>query len=305
MLDVAVLGPGGVGGFVAAALERAGHRLTIVAREETAAAIAEGGLDVTSVRLGDMRAEPEAVSSLEREVDVLVVAVKATGLAESLARIRSEPHLVVPMLNGLDHLPPLRERFGPRAVAAAIRIESTRVAPTRIEHTSPFLLVEMASSNPRMSAGIHAFADTLNEAGIPSRARQREPDVMWGKLVRLCALALTTTAHDHPLGPIRTDPELRADLEGCVREASAVAAADGAERDPAETMEELDDAHAELDTSMHRDVTAGCEPELDAIAGSVLRAAARHGLSCPTIERLARVVGERAGVELDAAGLRG
>jgi 2-dehydropantoate 2-reductase len=296
VLDVAVLGPGGVGGFVAAALARAGHRVTIVAREQSAAAIAEHGLDVESVRLGSMHAEPEPARRLDRDVDVLVVAVKATGLAESLDRVASEPHLVVPMLNGLDHLPTLRERFGPRAVAATIRIESTRTAPTKIEQTSPFLLVEMATANPRMSAAIHSFADTLNEAGIPARVRQNEPDVMWGKLVRLCALALTTTAYDRPLGPIRTTPELRADLEACVREAAAVAAADGADQDPARTMEELDDAHPELDTSMHRDVNAGREPELDAIAGSVLRAAARHGLSCPTIERLAAQVAERAGI---------
>src|SRR5688500_10972668 len=101
MADVAVLGSGGVGGFVAAALERAGNRVTVVAREETAAAIAAGGLDVESARLGSLRAEPAAVTTLDRDVDVLVVAVKATGLADSLGRIDAEPHLVVPMLNGL------------------------------------------------------------------------------------------------------------------------------------------------------------------------------------------------------------
>jgi 2-dehydropantoate 2-reductase len=300
VLDVAVLGPGGVGGFVAAALERAGDRVTVVARPQTAAAIAAGGIEVESARLGPMHARPEATEALDREVDVLVVAVKATGLAAALERIHAEPHLVVPMLNGLDHLEPLRERFGPRAVAAAIRIESTRTAPTRIEQTSPFLLVEMATTNPRMSAAIHAFADALNAAGVPARARQSVPDVMWGKLVRLCALALTTTAHDAPLGPIRADPELRTDLEACVREAAAVAASDGADADPDRTLEELDEAHTELDSSMHRDVAAGREPELDAIAGSVLRAAARHGLSCPAIERLAARIAERADAPLRA-----
>jgi 2-dehydropantoate 2-reductase len=61
-------------------------------------------------------------------------------------------------------------------------------------------------------------------------------------------------------------------------------------------MAELDDAHAELRTSMQRDIAAGREPELDAIPGSVLRAAARHGLECPTIERLAAGAAGRADV---------
>ncbi len=47
---------------------------------------------------------------------------------------------------------------------------------------------------------------------------------------------------------------------------------------------------------MQRDIAAGREPELDAIAGSVLRAAARHGLECPTIERLTGEVAARAGI---------
>jgi 2-dehydropantoate 2-reductase len=43
---------------------------------------------------------------------------------------------------------------------------------------------------------------------------------------------------------------------------------------------------------MQRDIAAGREPELDAIAGAVLRAGRRHGLRCPTVEWLAgRVAG--------------
>ena len=293
MIDVAVLGPGGVGGFVAAALERAADRVTVVAREETAAAIARDGIAVASARLGELHARPEAVAILDREVDVLVVAVKAPALAAALDRVRSEPHLVVPMLNGLDPLETLRARFGPRAVAATIRVESTRVAPGRIEQTSPFLVVELASSDPRMRGAIEAFADLLNRAGVPARVRESEADVLWDKLARLCALALTTTAHDVPLGPIRTTPDLRADLEACVHEAAAVAVADGADVAADAILADLEEAHAELDSSMHRDVTAGREPELDAIAGSVLRAAARHDLACPTIERLAAQVASR------------
>jgi len=60
------------------------------------------------------------------------------------------------------------------------------------------------------------------------------------------------------------------------------------------TLAEIEDAHAGLTTSMQRDVAAGRESELDAIAGSVLRAATRHGLECPAIERLAGRVAERS-----------
>src|SRR3954447_13229489 len=133
----------------------------------------------------------------------------------------------------------------------------------------------------------------LERAEIPGQVLDSEAQVMWGKLVRLNALALTTSATDRLLGFIRTDPEWRATLEACVAEASAVARAEGADV-PADTvMAELDDAHETLGSSMQRDIAAGREPELDAIPGSVLRAAARHGIDCPTIEHLMNEVARR------------
>ena len=87
-------------------------------------------------------------------------------------------------------------------------------------------------------------------------------------------------------------------------ETAAVAAADGATLDPAATLAELEAAHAELGSSMQRDIAAGREPELDAIAGAVLRAAARHGLRCPTIE-LARPTRSRGDAGRPASRLDG
>ncbi|MEA2140631.1 MAG: Ketopantoate reductase PanE/ApbA terminal [Solirubrobacteraceae bacterium] len=41
---------------------------------------------------------------------------------------------------------------------------------------------------------------------------------------------------------------------------------------------------------MQRDIAAGRAPEIDAIPGSVLRAAERHAIGCPTIERLVATI---------------
>jgi 2-dehydropantoate 2-reductase len=54
---------------------------------------------------------------------------------------------------------------------------------------------------------------------------------------------------------------------------------------------------------MQRDVAAGREPELDAIAGAVLRAGARHGIACPAIASLAARIAARAGVPVPAAAV--
>jgi 2-dehydropantoate 2-reductase len=124
-----------------------------------------------------------------------------------------------------------------------------------------------------------------------------EAEVMWSKLMRLNALALTTSAADQTIGYIRADPRWRSALEGCIRETAAVARAEGAALDPAATLQELEQAHADLGSSMRRDLAAGREPELDAIAGAVIRAGERHGLSSPTIEWLRDRVAARITAE--------
>jgi 2-dehydropantoate 2-reductase len=295
MTRIAVLGPGGVGGFLAAALTHAGEDVTVVGREPTVERIRDGGIHLTSAVLGEFTARPAATPELGDAVDVLFVAAKATGLDAAVSRIRSEPALVLPLLNGLDHMRHLRERFATVA-AGTIRIESDRRAPGVIAQTSPGVRVELASDDPRMRPVLERLAATLEAAGVPALVGPGEAQILWSKLVRLTALACTTSAGDQPIGFIRTDPDWRRTLEACVQEAAAVANADGAQLDPAGPLGELEAAHAELGSSMRRDIAAGREPELDAIAGSVLRAGRRHGVQCPTIERLSVEIAARAGI---------
>jgi 2-dehydropantoate 2-reductase len=294
-MTTAVLGPGGVGGLVAGALDRAGDPVIVVARESTARLIAEHGLRVSSVRLGDFRAHPQTLAKLAEPVRALVVATKAIGLERALERIAAPPELVLPLLNGLDHLAVLRERFGEEAVVAgSIRVEADRPQPGVVLHTSPFLRIDMASRFAAARPGMQALAAQLQAAGIPARVRESEPQVMWSKLVRLNALACTTSAYDKLLGEIRSTPALRADLVGAIQEACAVGRAEGADDvDAATAIGELELAHETLGSSMQRDIAAGRAPEIDAIPGSVLRAATRHGLECPTIERLVKMIEAR------------
>jgi 2-dehydropantoate 2-reductase len=158
-----------------------------------------------------------------------------------------------------------------------------------IVQTSPGVRVDMAGAETPLDEA----AALLRGAGIETRIGDSEAEVMWSKLARLCALALTTSASDRPIGFVRSDPRWRSALEGAVSETVAVANADGASLRAQDTIDELDAAHAELGSSMQRDIAAGRPTELDAIAGAVLRAGQRNGLRCPTVQWLAERVALR------------
>ena len=285
--SVAVVGPGGVGGLVGAVLTRAGHPVVYVARPDTAAALTASGLDVTSVQYGDFHVPATAVPRLAAPVDVCVVAAKATALDAALDGVPAEAlgaGLVLPLLNGVDHLAALRARFpAARVLAGAIRVESTRVGPGRIAHTSPFCTVEVAGDGiPRPR--LETLAAQLGAAGIGTSVRDSEVAVLWDKLAFLAPLALLTTAYGATAGEVRE--KHRSDLEAVADEVAAVARAAGATADAGAVIGLFDRVPPGMKSSMQRDVEAGRQAEVDAIGGAVLRAADRHGLAVPVTTRL-------------------
>jgi 2-dehydropantoate 2-reductase len=289
-LTVAVLGPGGVGGLLAALLSRAGHRVICLAGDETARTLAADGIEVRSDHFGDFTARVTADTELREPVDVCLIAVKATALDSALdrlpAKILGEGGLVVPLLNGVEHPALLRRRYRPEQVApAVIRVESTRIAPGVIEHGSPFAEVDLtAETAPR--ARVDALTGALEWAGVRVRVQDGEAATLWAKMSFLAPFALLTTRYGVPVGDVRTLH--REELAALVEETAAVGRACGAPVDPATALARYDAFPAATKSSMQRDAEAGRTLELDAIGGALLRAAVRTGVPVPVASRLVR-----------------
>jgi 2-dehydropantoate 2-reductase len=284
---VAVVGPGGVGGLLGAVLARAGHPVVYVAKPETAAALNSTGLSLRSVQFGDFHVPANATPRLAAPVDVCLIAVKATSLSAALAGVPARvlgDGVVIPLLNGVDHMAALRAHFPPeQVVAGAIRVESTRVATGRIEHTSPFSRVEVASDTAP-GRRVEAAAAQLRQAGFDVTVREDETSLLWQKLAFLAPLALLTTHARAPAGVVRV--QRRPDLEAVIGEVATVADAAGAPVVPERILGMFDAAPPGLKSSMQRDAEAGRRTELDAIGGAVLRAARRYGIDAPVTARL-------------------
>ncbi|MGW0991179.1 ketopantoate reductase family protein [Streptomyces sp. NPDC002486] len=289
-LTVAVLGPGGVGGLLAALLSRTGHRVICLSGEKTAETLRTDGIRVRSARFGDFTARVEADTELREQVDACLVTVKHTALDAALARIPApvlSDGLLVPFLNGVEHPAALRARYRPDRVApAVIRVESTRVAPGVIEHGSPFAEIDLTGADvPR--ARRDALAGAFAEAGPAIRVLEDETAALWAKMSFLAPFALLTTRYGLPLGEVRT--RHRAELTALVEETAAISRACGGPADPAQALARYDGFPPSMKSSMQRDAEAGRSLELDAIGGALLRAAERHGIPAPVT---ARVVSE-------------
>jgi len=291
-LHHAILGAGGVGGLMGACLAHSGDSVTLVVRRESLANYPRQ-LRLESA-FGNFTVDV-AVAAEVPPADVLWITVKATELQPALAAITNPASVraIVPLLNGVDHLSLLRSKYGAeRVIAATVAVETERVAPGHIVHRTPFARLNISSAGHALLDGTVA---QLQQLGFECRFIDHEPTLMWSKLVFLAAFALTTSASDKTTGEILADPTWRDMGLSCIREASAVAVAEGAKIDAEAVIAGVLKMPGNMRSSMQKDVEQGKTPELDAIAGPILRGAQRHGIAVPATKKLVEEVERRSG----------
>jgi len=276
-----------------ACLARSGAPVTLVVRPESLARYSEQ-LQLESA-FGKFTV-PVARASTVPPVDVLWITVKATELVAALGAL-TEPESVraiVPLLNGVDHVALLRSKYGvERVIPATIAVESERVAPGHIVHRSPFARLSVSSAGRTL---LGSTVDYLQQIGFECRFVDDEATLMWSKLVFLAPFALSTTAADKTTGEMLSDPAWRELGLSCLRETAAVAVAEGAKVDADAVIAGVMKMPGNMRSSMQKDVAQHKAPELDAIAGPILRGATRHGIDVPVTKKLVAAVEQRAGL---------
>jgi 2-dehydropantoate 2-reductase len=288
----AILGAGGVGGLIGACLAQAGDSVTLVVRRETLAQYPKQ-LHLESP-FGNFTVNVSIAAEVPA-VDVLWITVKATQLEPALVALKNPDAVraIVPLLNGIDHISLLRARYGSsRVIPATIAVETERVSPGHIVHRSPFARLNVCSAGRSVLANT---LDQLQQIGFECRFVDDEPTLMWSKLVFLAPFALTTTASDKTTGEILADPNWGPQGLACLREACAVAVAEGAKVDADAVIAGVMKMPGNMRSSMQKDVEQHRTPELDAIAGPILRGAQRHGIEVPATKKLVAAVEQRAG----------
>jgi 2-dehydropantoate 2-reductase len=284
----AILGAGGVGGLIGAALAKSGDAVTLVLRPE---ALKDYPPELSlESPFGSFSVPVERAATVAQPFDVLWVTTKATHLDAALRAVTNAERIeaIVPLLNGIDHVALLRSRFGhDRVVPATIGVESERVAPGRIVHRSSSARLTVSTiGESRLASTI----EKLRQFGFNCQFSADESRLLWNKLAFLAPCALATAASGMTVGEVYSDPVWRKRMEAGVYEACAVATASGTPLDPAYFLRFFESAPPVSRSSMQKDVAAGNPPELDGIAGPILRRAQEHGLDVPVTRELVEMI---------------
>lgn len=280
-----MVGAGGLGSYIGAVLDRAGHDVTLVARGDHRRIIESDGLRVRS-HAGDFVARPECVESAREldETDLAFLATKTFSLddvAPQLAHLADRGAFVVSLLNGVTALERLAEHGVPedRLADGVAYMTSFRVEPGVVERRADHQKI-VVGDVPAAPAVVEAFRDTLVEIEVADDVRVE----LWEKMAVVCSLSVLCALGDWNMGSVRRHP-LGADLQRmAIAEVLAVGRAHGvaiphdAEGRIGETLDRFPD---DFFPSVIHDLNRRRPTEMDDLGGAVARLGREAGVPTP------------------------
>lgn len=291
-MRVAVIGSGGVGGFIGGRLAKAGHEVAFLARGEHLRALQRHGLRVQSTD-GDFDIPSVTATDKPAELgpaDLFLFTVKTydtEAAAAPLKPLLQPGATVLTLQNGIDN----HERIDAVleagvALPGTIRIETTIAEPGVIAHTSKGHIIRFGELGPggARSERVDQMEASFAEAGLTVAVPPDMHAELWDKFLFIVPFSGLTALARAPIGEILASPELTASLAAMLAEAAAVAKAEGVDFG-ADVVEQrlrwMRRLHPEFKSSLQRDLERGKLLEIESQAGTVVRLGQKHGIPTP------------------------
>lgn len=290
-MRIAVVGAGGVGGYLAARLRAADQEVAVVARGAHLAAIRDRGLRLQSP-LGDLIVQPAIATADPAEigpVDAVLFAVKLYDVPDAAAAL--EPLLgpetaVVTLQNGVDAPQTVANATGPGHVVGGVaQIAAVVAEPGLVRHGGTLARFAFGELDGRRSQRVERLAEAFATAGIDHEVPDDIYRGIWTKMVFLSSFSGMTALVRLPIGPIREDPDTRAMLATAIEEAVTVAVAEGigfGEDQAARVLEAVDALPGTMRSSLLEDLERGRRLELPWLSGAIVRLGHKNGVPTPT-----------------------
>ena len=293
-MKFAIFGTGGVGGYFGGRLAQAGEDVTFIARGNHLSVIQQTGLSVDSIR-GDFVVNPAKATDSPQSigaVDVIILAIKAWQLDDAMIQMKplvGENTLIVPLLNGIEHMETLVNAFGREHVLGGLCRISTFVADAgHIKHVGIDPFITFGELSGGKSERVQKLYDVFkNLPGVTVQESENIELGMWEKYLFICAMSGVGAVTRQPVGGFRSIPESRAMFRRALEEVVLVANARGiglTENSVQSVMDRIDQIQPDVMASMQKDILEGRPSELESQTGALVRMARAATVSVPTHE---------------------
>jgi 2-dehydropantoate 2-reductase len=290
---IAVMGAGGLGGYLGGWLAHTGQDVTFLARGERLRVLREQGLHVRGKDENFVVApvmatdNPAAVGP----VDLILFCVKTYDVeaaATLIAPMVGAQTAVLPVQNGVSHIEHLQSAVGAEAVLGGMTlIGAHSTAPGIVETMGTSNRLEFGEIRGGISARCMAIEAVFRQAGIEAQAVPNIEERMWWKFAAICGAALFAVLRA-PKSQVWGTPEVRDMVRRAVAEAVAVAHATDIALDdalPDRVVAMLDQQFPpHYKPSMLVDLEEGRRLELEAWNGALARLGKEKGVPTPVNE---------------------
>ena len=301
-MRIAVVGAGAIGGFIAAALARAGEDVAVVARGEHLDVIVKKGITLVHSDFGPFTARVEASDDLRKlgSFDAILLTFKAhqwSALLPQLAPQAETNATIVTLQNGVPfwfaRRPPL-ESVDPggaigamfaddRIVGGVVHVSGHIAAPGKI-HQSGGTRYVFGAPNGGTNGRVEALASQLAWAQLTPHVDENVRQTLWLKLANNVGLNPVSTLHGLTIHAMLENASTRAEVKALMEEALAVGRALGVvEAVDVEARIEYAQRLGDVKTSMLQDKLAGRPMEIEPILGAVIELGERVNVATPRI----------------------
>ena len=225
----AIIGAGGVGGSLGAALLSAGHDVLFVARGAGARALADRGLEVRHdmhpfhARSVDIAEDPAG----RAPADAVLLCIKRYDLEEAI-RSNSEwlarCGCVITLQNGLD-APTVAARLLPagKVVGGTVQVVAKLIAPAVILREGDTLMINVAEPEGGVSERLRSLQGALAPTGIAGKIHRNMETMLWLKFLMVACSSSINVAMRSGFDAMASNPAMPWLLEIALQEALAVA----------------------------------------------------------------------------------
>lgn len=288
-MNIVIFGAGAVGGYFGGRMAEAGFPVTFLVREKRFKQLQQRGLRIQSLN-GDFNIEPTLATSPESidQPDLVIVALKnyhLEGALPALEKLVAKGAKILPLLNGIQHLDVLIDKFGKENVlGGACYIESTLNEDGDVVHTSPMQDIVYGYISDGPINFLDSLEDIMTKSGINVKKSDKILEDMWQKYIFLASLSGITAAVRQPIGAALNDPVTYGFLEDLITEVAEVAKARGVHLPQGIVefaLQKMKSISPTMTASMHRDLEKGLPMELESLHGGLLKMANEHNVSTP------------------------
>src|ERR1700753_140433 len=197
MMRMLVVGAGAAGGYLGAQRAKAGRDVRFLVHQRTFERLDSQGLRMRSKDgISALPVRAVTAAELAGSYDVIVLAVRSDVVDSAVEDIRTvvAPHTrIVPLVNGVAHLPLLTAAFGEQVVlGAAIRLATSMLADGTIDIVAPGIDLELGQLDGGTSALFDAVVREFSVDDVAVHARADMVAGMWEKFAFIAATAALT-----------------------------------------------------------------------------------------------------------------